>query len=222
MHVEIAQVTRVRCLVFHRRQSAEALLVDISPQRVYSTYKNIDTQIKFQIVDKEWLVKISLDDKVVVRVQVIQIPCQKDASPLTRCLGLNYKSFLFILLELLELLSKVSVLRGKQPSLGEEIVVFWKALLHPTHISSEQVLPAQYIHAWKMVDSLVRLHPVESVALDSTIRPQNVPVFFVLISALDSIHFGDCSYHWIMALVHIDKEPPPPIFSFVPFFLANF
>lgn len=71
-----------------------------------------------------------------------------------------------------------------------------------------------------MIYSLVRLHPVKSIALDGAIRPQNIPVFVVLVGAFDSVHFGDSAHHGIMALAHIDEKPAPSVFGFVPFFLT--
>ena len=81
--------------------------------------------------------KVSLDYKVVVRIQIIEITSQEYTAPLARCLWLNDKSFFLVFRQLLKLFSKVRVFRGEQPGLREEVVVFREALLHATHIPGE-------------------------------------------------------------------------------------
>lgn len=46
MHAEVAQVTSQRRLVFFSRKSSKPLMVNVSPQRIHSRYKNINSKIE--------------------------------------------------------------------------------------------------------------------------------------------------------------------------------
>ena len=123
--------------------------------------------------------QVSLHNVVIVGVQILDVPCQEYSPALTRCLRLHDESLFLVFGETLKLLAKFAELTRQQPCLRKEVVLVGKLFLHSLHISSEQVFPAQNVHAGKVIYSLIRLHPIQSVALDGSIRPKYVPVFFV-------------------------------------------
>ena len=85
----------------------------------------------------------------------------------------------------------------------KKVVVLWEPFLHAAKVPSEQILTAEDVHAWKMVDALIGFHSVETVALDGSITPKYVPVFFVRSCHLNFELFGHCPEHRIMAVVYI-------------------
>lgn len=74
--------------------------------------------------------EVSLDDKVVIRVDIIKGSSQENASALATGLWFYYESFILLLVT--ELASKVGVVRGQEESHGEKVIVIWETLGHPT------------------------------------------------------------------------------------------
>ena len=64
------------------------------------------------------------------------------------------------------------------------------------------------MHAWKMIYSLIRFHPVEPVALNGAIAPEDVPVFFVGICQLYVVDLGYAPYYWIVTMIDIYIQSP--------------
>lgn len=71
---------------------------------------------------------------------------------------------------------KLTKLWWDDPSLREETVIVWEMLFHGHEIQSEEIFTRKDINAWKMVDFLMQMHPEESVGLNLSISPPNIPI----------------------------------------------
>ena len=121
--------------------------------------------------------KIALADVVLILLNPIMVPCQKDTFALTGVLRFNDKCFSFALIELLLELFQIT---WQQPCFREELIVLRKVLLHRQQILSKQILPGHCLHRWKVVRSLVRLHLCEKLWHDRPIYEPDVPIFLLL------------------------------------------
>ncbi len=114
-----------------------------------------------------------------------------------QCLRFDYISSLLRFLYLLpidnvaELIPEVYLLRRQQPRLGEEAVLLRKLPLHLHKVPRQEVLPADYVHAWKVVHFLEGLHFSHEVGADGQVMPGNVPELAQFATALP---FVDCSF----------------------------
>jgi hypothetical protein len=63
------------------------------------------------------------------------------------------------------------------------------------------------MHSWKMVDPLIGFHAVELVALHSSVLPINVPVFLIVVSDLEVVHFGARPDDGVVAVADVDDQP---------------
>ena len=70
-----------------------------------------------------------MDDKVVIRIDIIKGSSKENASALAG--GFWFYNESFILLLVSELASKVGVVRGKEESHWEKVIVIWEILGHP-------------------------------------------------------------------------------------------
>lgn len=74
------------------------------------------------------------------------------------------------------------------------------------------------MHTWKMINPLIWFHSIKSIALNSSVTPQNIPIFFF---GIGKFHFECLSYapnHWIMAMIHINVQTSLLVFLFFLFF----
>lgn len=92
MHVEIVQIFLVWALILCCCQPTQAFFVEKHSERIYAAQKHVNPQIKLEFVNQEWLVKVSLNDIVLVRIEIVNISCQKDSSTLSCRFWLRYKS----------------------------------------------------------------------------------------------------------------------------------
>lgn len=96
--------------------------------------------------------------------------------------------------------------------MGKEVVVSGKALLHSAQVASKEILPPEDVHAREMVDSLIGFHPVEAIALDCSIAPEDVPVVFVTVREFDFVHFGDGADDGVVAVADVDEQTAIAVF----------
>lgn len=81
MHILIVFVDlRSICL---RCETGKTLLKHIDTQRLITSYKNIDSQIKFMSIDEKGVGDITRDDRSVINVNVIYIVNNIDTFALT-------------------------------------------------------------------------------------------------------------------------------------------
>ena len=64
----------------------------------------------------------------------------------------------------------------QDPCLGKEVVLFLEVSLHALQIPTQVVLVRQAVHAWVVVDSLIRLHLVDTLRLQTRVCPVQVPI----------------------------------------------
>jgi hypothetical protein len=72
-------------------------------------------------------VKVSLSNIMLIRLNPIVIPCEKDSFALTAVFRLDYECFGPSIVELFFETLDVS---WEHPSIREEVVICWKVLLH--------------------------------------------------------------------------------------------
>ena len=82
---------------------------------------------------------VALHHIVVESIQVLKITSQENASTLTRCLGLDYKSLLLVLSKVVKLLLEILILTGQHPTLRKKVVLIRVLLFHSGLVGCEQV-----------------------------------------------------------------------------------
>ena len=152
---------------------------------------------------------------MVIHIQIIKVPCKKNASALTGGFRLNDKCLLFILTQPVKLLSEILVLWRQIPSLRYEIVVIRESLLHSPKISCEQVFPTKNMHAREMIDSLVGFHPIKPITLYCSVGPKNIPIIFFRMSKLNLIDICYSPDYWIMTIAYIYHKSTMSVLAFL-------
>ncbi len=74
MHVEVVKIALLWGLVLASGKSAKAFIVKIDPQRIYAAKHHVYSKIKFEFVDQEGFVHVSLHNIVPILFKVIQGP----------------------------------------------------------------------------------------------------------------------------------------------------
>ena len=71
---------------------------------------------------------------------------------------------------------EIVLLVRQDPRLGKEVVLFLEVSLHALQIPAQVVLVRQAVHTWVVVDSLIRLHLVDTLRLQARVCPVQVPI----------------------------------------------
>ena len=145
VHTEVVQIRAHRRLVFLCSESCQTLLIDECPQRSDTCDKNIDPQIKFQVVYQIRLVKILLSNIMLPLLKPFISPCQENTISLTIEIWLYYKCFSSFHSELL--FKRFSVSR-EDPCLRKEVIMLWHCFCHQIQVSSKQILARQDFDVW--------------------------------------------------------------------------
>ena len=111
----------------------------------------------------------------------IQRPCQEDAFPLAGCFRFDYKSFIFLICDLMLQLLIVS---WQHVRLREVVVLMREPALHSHEMSSETIFTGEIIHSREMISSLMRPHPLQQFYGDRTIKPSYVPITLFILSEM--------------------------------------
>lgn len=61
---------------------------------------------------------------------------------------------------------------GEIPGLGVEVVVVWQQGLHVFEVVGEEVLLAEFLRVWEMVNSLIGFESSDDLFSDISIRPK--------------------------------------------------
>ena len=113
-------------------------------------------------------------------------------------------AFLFFTVRwLVKLVSEIYVISRQHPSLREEIKLIIESSFHPHQVSSEMVLSCDGVHAWVMVDLLVRVEFSQKVRCDTQIMPGHIPFFNQLLVVLT---FTNCPIVILWVLPHFVTE----------------
>ena len=83
MHIQIIQVALSWRFVFCCCKSAKPFLIEINSQGVNTTKQNINSQIKFQVVNQKWFMQISLNHIMFLRVKIFKISGEENSFALT-------------------------------------------------------------------------------------------------------------------------------------------
>ena len=126
---------------------------------------------------------VPLDDVLLAgfHVNALKVASQEYAAALTGGHRLNYKSLGLLLRKLV---LEITLLVGQDPGLREEVIVLSKLLLHSFQITGKIILVRQALHAWVVIDSLIRLHLLYSEGLDACVRPVQIPIRILIIIQL--------------------------------------
>jgi hypothetical protein len=72
-----------------------------------------------------------------------------------------------------------------------------------------------------MINSLIWFHPIEAIALNSTVLPEDVPVIFIIVCDLELIYLSTRSDHWVVAVADIHNQSLLSM-SVLPLLFCNF
>lgn len=108
--------------------------------------------------------------------RTVDVSGEEDSPPLTVSFGLDNKGLglarLAVVVVVFELLEVV----GKHPSVGEEVVLFGKAISEGHKGLSEVIFPGKDFHPRKVIDFLSLVHFVEDLLFDVAICPAEIEV----------------------------------------------
>ena len=115
----------------------------------------------------------------------INVLSDEDSSPLAIRLwlhdeGLQYSSFS----GLLEVILETNGIVREEEGPGEEVIVLWELFLQPIKVLRQCVFPVQSIHAWIMIDLLVRGHLGQEISSHCIVLPLDIPVFRLVVLKL--------------------------------------
>ena len=94
VHEKVVNVTLFGFYVRFGCKSGKTVFEKENTERIHPIKKNVYSKVKFQIIYQERIVEVSLSNVVFRRINIIRIPCQKNALSLTRSFRLNYKSYI--------------------------------------------------------------------------------------------------------------------------------
>ena len=136
---------------------------------------------------------------------------------------------LFAFCRLVELVTKIYIVTWQHPCLREEIELLLKCSFHSHQVASKMVLSCNGIHAWEVIDFLVRVEFRQEIRCDAQVMPGDIPLFDKLLvvlslanctvvilrvlSQLVTEHFpGDFLYHIVLSAVYIHIERSTRLF----------
>jgi hypothetical protein len=125
MHEQILKVIIAWWLVGLSRKPRETFVVHVDTEGVSTAEKDVYSEVEFKALNEEGFMEVSLNDIMVIGIDIIQWSCQEYSSALAWCFWLDNKR-LILLLFIHELSSVIRVFSGKEVSLGIELIVIWK------------------------------------------------------------------------------------------------
>ena len=100
---------------------------------------------------------------------------------------------------------KIWILLRYYPCSWKELILIRKSSLHFHEVSSQIILPCNYIHPWVLIDFLESLHLWQKISCDTTIMPGNIPIFGKL---LPSFSINNTSF--MIFLIFFESKPQHP------------
>ena len=120
MHEEIVQVAVVWSCVLLGGKPSKSFTEDENAKGVDSVDEHVNSEVKLEVVDKIWLVKVSLDDilLVVFEVNAVEVASKEYASALARRCRLDDEGLCLLFGKLA---FEVAQFVGQDPGLGREL-----------------------------------------------------------------------------------------------------
>jgi hypothetical protein len=139
VHEEIVQIVAIGPNVLFCCKSGKTFSEDEDSERINSIKKDVDSAVKFKVVDQIGLVHISLHYVLVAWLQInsLVVSCKKNTSPLTRGNRLYNECFGFFLVELS---LKVTGIRWEDPGFRKEVIFLREEFLHSFKVATKIVL----------------------------------------------------------------------------------
>ena len=138
VHAQVVQVAAQRRGILLGCESREPFFVDESPKGCDTGKQHINAEVKFEVVDEVWFVKIALSHVVFPSLKPVKVSSQENAFALAAGFGLDDEGLGFLDVKLR--FEIFGVLR-QQPGFGEEVVVLWERFLHCLQVLSQEILP---------------------------------------------------------------------------------
>lgn len=185
MHVHVIQVFLWWLLVRFSRESRHTFFKQINLQRLHREQKNVQTAIKFEIIDQHRIFDILLDYVMILTIQILKPICKKDAATLTSGLRLDDVHWPICSLLFEESWLKLTEFRRQEVRSWKKLVFLFEFLLHFYQIARQRILSGKLKHARKVIASLIRLHSGNALRQYAAIGPIDVPVIiFVVLQAI--------------------------------------
>lgn len=164
--------------VFFGSEASETVTIHESDQvRFNLCHQDIDSQIKFTVVNKVRLCLIMLDNMTLVSWDVLHFSGYEDSLSLTLVLWL-YDQSGTTTRALLSLLDKVveieEFIRG-DPGLREEVELLREGFLHQLQILCEVMFQGNQIHGREVINDLMSFHSLKFFGSEYFICPQHIP-----------------------------------------------
>mmetsp|Transcript_83072 Transcript_83072/g.240409 ORF Transcript_83072/g.240409 Transcript_83072/m.240409 type:complete len:255 (-) Transcript_83072:340-1104(-) len=161
--------------ILFRRQPHQPLLMDEDAQWVAPDDQHIQAQIELEAVQQEGLVDVTLRDirRREVHRHLLDITDEEDALALAPVVRLHDEG---LVLRRRELLLEVGEVGGKNPSVGEKLVLLRELLAHAQQVASQIVLASNAAHSYEVVHLLVGFQFHEPVGRDRCVAPKQVEV----------------------------------------------
>lgn len=70
-------------------KSREAFVINVEPEGVGACHQHVDAQIELEFIDQKWIFDILLDHILITVQNILDVPSQKDSSPLGKSFGFH-------------------------------------------------------------------------------------------------------------------------------------
>lgn len=72
MHAHILHILFRRWLIFFSRKSSQPFFIEIDGERVDTSDKDINSEVKFETINQVWFMKIALDYAMSCRIDILK------------------------------------------------------------------------------------------------------------------------------------------------------
>ena len=110
MDIAAIEILSCRLLIRLSCKSSQSLVINIQPQRVSASKEYIYPQIKFQLIDQQWVFDVSLHNIFIAIDYIFNIAGKENTSTLWQGLGFDYIGSCFSFLTVLEIMPKLTKL----------------------------------------------------------------------------------------------------------------
>ena len=107
---------------------------------------------------------------------ILNVPCEEYASSLRQSFWFYNECPYFTLGARLKVSPKFRKFKRYSPGIRKEVILLRKVIFHCHQIKPQQVLPRQHLDPWVMVDLLVEVHFDESIRMDLSVGPPQIPI----------------------------------------------
>lgn len=176
MNVAAIEIVIRRLVVLFGCEPCETFVIDIQSEWICPSHEYVDSKIKFELINKQWIFDILLDDILIAIENIFDISGEKNASALRQCFRLYDVRPGLSFFDALVVLAKLAELQGDGPGFRKKVVLVWVILFHSHESKSEEIFPRKNINAGVVIYFLMKVHAIEGLRFYLSISPPDIPI----------------------------------------------